>query len=87
MLNLSLKELKVIAKNRRIKAYKSMSKDKLLNKPNAPKPIKKNETISKIRKGHVAVNKIIKNIRKPYLKQKEEKNKTIRNMREKIQTK
>ena len=87
MPNLSLKELKLIAKNRSIKVYKSMSKDKLLNKPNAPNPIKENETISKIRKGNVAVIKTIKNIRKLYLKQKEEENKTIRNIREKMQTK
>ena len=33
MLNFSLKELKLVAKNRGIKDYKSMSKDKLLSMP------------------------------------------------------
>ena len=40
MLNLSLEQLKLIAKNRGIKGYKNMSKDKLLGTLNAPEPIK-----------------------------------------------
>ena len=40
MLNLSLKELKLIAKNRRINGHKSVSKDKLLSMINTSKPIK-----------------------------------------------
>ena len=40
MLNLSLEQLKLIAKNRGIKGYKNMSKDKLLGILNAPEPIK-----------------------------------------------
>ena len=32
MQNLSLKELRVISKNRNINGYKSMSKDELINK-------------------------------------------------------
>ena len=37
MLYLSLKELKLIAKNKDIKGYKNMSKDGLLSKFNTPK--------------------------------------------------
>ena len=40
MLNLSLKELKLVAKNRGIKGYKSMSKNKLIRMLNRPEPIK-----------------------------------------------
>ena len=47
MLNLSLKELKLIAKNRGIKGYKIMSKDKLLSMRNTPEPIKENKDIRK----------------------------------------
>ena len=42
ILNLSLKELKLIAKNRGVKDYKRMSRDELLRILNASKPIKKN---------------------------------------------
>ena len=42
MLNLSLKVLKLIAKNRSIKGYKRMSKNKLINSLKASKPIKRN---------------------------------------------
>ena len=42
MLNLLLKELKLIAKNRRINGYKIMSKDKLLSMINTSKPTKNN---------------------------------------------
>ena len=45
MLNLSVKELKLIAKNRGIEVYKSMSKDELLSRLKttklSSKPIKK----------------------------------------------
>ena len=44
MLNLSLKELKLIAKNRDIRGYKKMSKDKLLIAVKEPKTIKNNPT-------------------------------------------
>ena len=40
MLNLSLKELKLVAKNRGIKGYKSMSKNKLIRMLNRTEPIK-----------------------------------------------
>ena len=43
MLNLSLKELELKAKNRGIKDYKSMSIGKLLRILNTPKPIRKNK--------------------------------------------
>ena len=45
MLNLSLKELRLVAKNRDIKGYTSMSKNKLISMPNKPEPIKENKTI------------------------------------------
>ena len=41
ILNLPQKELKLIAKNRGIEVYKSMSKPKLLSIFKAPEPIKK----------------------------------------------
>ena len=50
MLNLSLKELKLIAKNRDIEGYKSISKNKLLSIINTPEPIIENKTIQDIRK-------------------------------------
>ena len=40
MQNLSLKELKLVAKNRGIKGYKSMSKNKLIRMLNRTEPIK-----------------------------------------------
>ena len=40
MLNLSLKELKLIAKNRTINGYKRISKDELLSITNISKPRK-----------------------------------------------
>ena len=66
MLNLLLKELKLIAKTRGIKGYKSMSKNKLLSILNAPKPIKKNKTIKDIRKENSNIDEILKDI-KPFL--------------------
>ena len=50
MLNLTLKELKLIAKNRNIKDYKGVSKDKLIGLLKALKPIKRNKIITDIRK-------------------------------------
>ena len=41
MLDLSLKELRTIAKTRGIKDYKTMSKDKLLSIPNKLEQVKK----------------------------------------------
>ena len=66
MLNLSLKELKVIAKNRGIKGYKNMSKDKLLSMLNTPKPVKEKKTIKNIRKEHFNIDKILKDIKTFY---------------------
>ena len=41
MLNLSPKEVKVIAQIRGIKGYKSMTEDELLSSPISSKPVKK----------------------------------------------
>ena len=43
MLNLSPKELKVIARMRRIKGYKSMSEDELLSALTLSKSVRKDE--------------------------------------------
>ena len=43
MLNLSRKELNVVAKMRGIKAYKSMSEDELLSALNAPESLKESD--------------------------------------------
>ena len=43
MLNLSKKELVLIAKNRNINGYKNMSKDKLINAINISKPANNNK--------------------------------------------
>ena len=48
MLNLSLKELRLIAKNRDIKGYKGMSEDKLLSMLQESKPKPEPEPIKKI---------------------------------------
>ena len=50
MQNPLLKKLKLITKNRRIKGYKNISKDKLLSILKASEPIKENEIIKDIRK-------------------------------------
>ena len=50
MFNLTLKKLKLIAKNTGIKGYKSMSKDKLLSMFNTSGSIKENKNIKDIRK-------------------------------------
>ena len=47
MLKQSLKELKLIAKSRGIKGYKSMSEDRLVSTFNASESVKENEKNSK----------------------------------------
>ena len=63
MLSLSLKELRLIAKNRDIKGYKSMSKNKLLSIINTPEPRKEKKTIKDIRKENSSTDKILRDIR------------------------
>ena len=63
MLNLSLKELKLLAKNRGIKGYNSMCKDKLLSMLNTQRPIKENKTIKDISKEKFNADKIFRDIR------------------------
>ena len=60
MLNLSLKEMKLIAKNRNVKGYKRMSKNKLISSLKASKPIKRNKTIKDIRKKITLLIKCLK---------------------------
>ena len=50
MINLLLIKLKLITKNRRIKAYKNLSKDKLLSILKASEPIKEKKIIKYLRK-------------------------------------
>ena len=50
MLNVSLNELRLIAKSRGIKDYKRMSEDRLLSVLNASEPITKNKTIKETKK-------------------------------------
>ena len=63
MLNLSLKELRLVAKNRGVKGYKSMSKSTSLNILNRTEPIKENKTIKDIRKENFNINEILKDIK------------------------
>ena len=63
MLDLSLNELRPIAKIRDIKDYKSMSKDKLLSIVDKSEQVKKT---SDIRKENVNSNKILKDKRTLY---------------------
>ena len=60
MLNLSLNELKLIARSRRIKIYKSMSKEKLLSALNESQSAKskKNLDNAKIKKIREDFNKL-----------------------------
>ena len=60
MLDLSLKELRAIAKIRGIKDHKSMSKDKLLSILHKSEQVKKNKAIRDIRKENFNSNKILK---------------------------
>ena len=62
MLNLSLKELELEAKNRGIKGYKSMSIDKLLSILHVSEPIKTSKTIRDIRKENFDADKILEDI-------------------------
>ena len=50
MLNLSLSELKLIAKSRGIKCYKSISEDRLLSALNASESVKESEYMPDPRK-------------------------------------
>ena len=70
MLDLSLKELRLIAKNRDIKGYKTMSKNKWLNMLSTSEPIKENKTTKDIRKENSNIDDILKDT-KPLLKQKQ----------------
>ena len=81
MLNLSLKELKLIAKNIDIKGYKSISKNKLLSIFNTPEPIIENKTIQDIRKKNSNTDEILKNIKPPFEPEPIKENKTIKNIR------
>ena len=58
MVNLSLNELKLIAKFRGIKGCESMSEDKLLSALNASESVK---TIREIKKVNLDENKILRN--------------------------
>ena len=83
MLNLSLKKLKPIARNRGIKGYKSMSKDKLLSIFYAPKTIKTNKTIKDIRKNS-SINEILKYMKLLFETESIKENKTIRHKKRKF---
>ena len=61
MLNLLLKELKLIAKNRGIKCYKSMTKDKLFSMLNTPEQRK--QTIKDIEEENFDTGKILRDMR------------------------
>ena len=63
ILDLSLEELRAVAKIRDIKANKSMSKDKLLSMLDESKQVKKTETIKDIRKENLDSDKILRDIR------------------------
>ena len=60
MIYLSLKESRQVAKNRGIKGYKSISKDKLLILLNTPEPIKDNKPIKEIEKKILMLAKYLK---------------------------
>ena len=80
MLNLSLNELRLIAENRVIKGYKSMSVDKLLSmlQKSKPEPIKGNETIRGIRRENYDADKILRDIRTLFESDQKEYYKPIR---------
>lgn len=84
MLNLSIKELKPIARNRGIKGYKTMSKDKLLSIFYAPKAIKTNKTIKDIRKKNSSINEILKYMKPLFETESIKENKTIRHKKRKF---
>ena len=59
MLNLLLKDLKLVAKNS-IRGYKRMSKNNLISLLKASKPIKRNKTTKNIRKKVLVLIKYLK---------------------------
>ena len=63
MLDVSLKELRAIAKIRGIKDYKIMFKDKLLSILDKPEQVKKSKAIKDIRKKNFDSDKILRGIR------------------------
>ena len=73
MLNLSSNELKIIAKSRGIKAYKSMSEDRLSRALNAWESVKESETMSDPTK----INTTIRQIRR----ENRDKDKILRDLR------
>ena len=74
MLNLSLNELKLIAKSRGIKGYKSMSEERLLSSLNESESVKETEKnfddarIEKIKKGFNELRDKTKEIEKKFLR-------------------
>ena len=69
MLNLEIKKLKLIAKNRGIEDYKKIPKGKSFNTLKEPKPIKRNKTTKDIRKKILVLNfndRILRDIRNLY---------------------
>ena len=59
MLNLLLKDLKLVAKNS-IRGYKRMSKNNLISLLKASKPIKRNKTTKNIKKKVLVLIKYLK---------------------------
>ena len=82
MLNLLLKKLKLITRNRKIKGYKSISNDKLLSILEAWEPVKEKEIIKNMRKKKSNIDKILKDIRKRFEPELIEK--TIKDISKKI---
>ena len=88
MVNLSLNELKLIAKFRGIKGYKNMSKDELLSVLNAPESLKESEnnfdnTKPKLKFSKSRIEEIRKNLNELRHKfSKSEINKIRRNLYE-----
>ena len=66
MLKLSYKELKAVAKIRKVSGYKRMSEDELLKGLLESQKPKQPNTIREIRKGNYDSNKIIRDIRVSY---------------------
>ena len=71
MLNLSLKEWKLIAKSRNIKCYKGVSKNKLIGSLEASKPIKRSKTTNDIRKKDFNTDEMLKGIRNFFRQEKD----------------
>ena len=71
MLNLSLNELKLIARSTRIKGYKSMSKERLLSAPNEQKSAEseKNFHNARIKQIREEFNKLRDRFLKPKIKE------------------